>query len=82
MAVVYIYVSFALYAVSIAAPPDSLTTLSDDYARIAGVGRIPSLVDNSHAVLDEETLPGIQDLPVGLVNRAMFGDLGRHESED
>jgi hypothetical protein len=75
MLVVYIYVAFALYAVSFAPPPDSLSTLSDHYARIANVQGNPSIVVNSHAVLDDEALPAIQDLPVGLANRVMFGDM-------
>ena len=76
MLCVLIYVDYALLGLYHTPSADSLALLTDPWAHLPPApepGRVPPLVARSPAMLPDDAIPVLGDMPVGLVNRVVFG---------
>lgn len=76
MLCVLIYVDYALLGLYHTPSDTSLAQLTDPWAHLPPrpePGRVPPIVARSPAMLPEDAIPVLADMPVGLVNRVVFG---------
>ena len=75
MLCVFIYIDYAALGLWNTPSADSLATLTDPWAHLPAPSKegTPTIVLKSPVALPDDAIPALIDLPVGLVNRVVFG---------